>query len=131
MSRNEEFATGSGRVVRTAKGEEIRLTPSQHPADQDDVDAYESPHLTEPGQQWRTIRAYHPAPRETLDDGEVGLISLYPTGHTARLEVTNAHQRRGIATAMWDEARRLGWDPKHEGPDRQTPDGQAWARRTP
>ena len=116
MSRNEEFHG-------------VHLKAVQYPADQVDVNDYESPHLTLPA-MWREIQAYVPGshPHDHIDGGtHIAHMTLYPTGHIARLEVADKYQRQGIATRMWHAARSRGWEPKDEAPDRLTQDGAAWA----
>jgi hypothetical protein len=62
---------------------------------------------------------------------EIGFLDLDSRGgpHTVNaLSVSYSHRRRGVATAMWEHAKTLGYKPQHS--DVQFPDGKAWAEKT-
>ena len=112
MSRNEEFHSARA---------PLSFAHESSTAEQEDVDYYDMPeYLSEPGERLHHITAHR-------GDTEVGWLTLHPTGHVANIEVDPAHQRSGVATALWQEAQRSGLDPKHSG--RFTPEGLAWARK--
>lgn len=79
------------------------------------------------------ITAEHPT------DGTIGTLAWHPKGSKWRepgyiddIETTRAHQRKGVATAMYRHAEKIAATgeapyPKHS--DRRTPDGDAWAKK--
>lgn len=72
------------------------------------------------------IEANHPT------DGTVG--EMYLTGYgvggrtVGHVSVEPEHQRKGIATAMWNYAKQNGFNPLHS--PQRTPEGEAWAKST-
>ena len=60
------------------------------------------------------------------------LVWTEPKGRVEGIQVHPDHQHAGVATAMWNEAKRYATDngaaePKHS--DSQTKEGKAWAKK--
>ena len=72
------------------------------------------------------IEANHPT------EGRIGQLYLVRHNGEGRpigsIDVDPKFQRKGIATAMWDYAKRSGFQPLHS--PQRTPDGDAWAKST-
>ena len=68
------------------------------------------------------ITAHHP------EKGEVGFMGLDPDGTLNLAQVQPSHQRKGLATAMWDHAKSLGINPQHSNV--RSREGDAWAKAT-
>jgi GNAT superfamily N-acetyltransferase len=71
------------------------------------------------------VNANHP------DEGIIGQLHLGFVRQNGRRKVRNIfvkkeHQRKGIATAMWNYAEANGFKPQHS--DDRTDAGEAWAR---
>ena len=75
----------------------------------------------DPGEGHTTITA------ETKDGDPVGVLALDPQGYVSKVEVEPAHQRRGVATGMWNHAKALGLGPRHD--ILQSAEGRAWASK--
>jgi hypothetical protein len=67
------------------------------------------------------IDAYHGA-------HDVGSAVFDPDGTLNELNVNPEHQRKGLATAMWDHAKSLGINPQHSNV--RSRQGDAWAKST-
>jgi len=57
---------------------------------------------------------------------EIGVMQVMHGGEIAHVEVDDAHQRQGVATALWNHAEKLGLEPRHS--DVMTKEGRAWAK---
>ena len=57
---------------------------------------------------------------------QVGLMQVMHGGEIAHVEVDAAHQRQGIATALWKHAEKLGLNPSHS--EVMSDEGEAWAK---
>ena len=61
------------------------------------------------------------------DDGKnIGYLEVRPDSVVNHVKVKRSHRRKGIATAMWEEAERKGLNPQHN-PSNQSRSGKAWA----
>jgi len=66
-------------------------------------------------------------------DGEVGRMYLVDDGNTGtshkvmNVQVHKNYRRKGIATALWNHAKAIGLNPKHDY-DEQSDDGASWAK---
>ncbi|NDH64815.1 MAG: N-acetyltransferase [Microbacteriaceae bacterium] len=68
----------------------------------------------------------------TKGDEYVGHLRWEPynDGKVQNIHVKDEHQRKGVATAMWDYAHQVAPEMRISGPvhsDFKTPEGQAWA----
>ena len=59
---------------------------------------------------------------------EIGVMQVMNGGEIAHVEVDDAHQRQGVATALWNHAEKLGLEPRHSDPDVMSKEGLAWAK---
>jgi hypothetical protein len=68
------------------------------------------------------VEAYH--------EGEkVGSLNWYgTTGTVGKIDVEDEHQRRGVATAMWDHAQSLKGVRKPKHSNDRTTQGDAWMK---
>jgi len=68
----------------------------------------------------------------TVDDKEVGQMEWFKKGGVIRnIDVDESHQRKGIATGMWNAAHKVAKEqglatPKHDA-DSISPSGMKWA----
>jgi len=58
---------------------------------------------------------------------EVGHLLIRMDGVIDSVGVLPEHQRRGVATAMWNHAQALGLSPRHSS--KRTEEGHAWAKK--
>jgi hypothetical protein len=69
-----------------------------------------------------TVHAHHP------EHGHIGKMELSKFGEVKDVIVADEHQRKGVATGMWNYAKQQGLNPEHS--DSRTPAGDAWAAST-
>jgi GNAT superfamily N-acetyltransferase len=97
-----------------------------------------SPHQFSAGGRNYIVTADDTAYRTVVAHAEgnkrpVGRLSWYKEGNdnlsnkVANVDVVPAHQRRGVATAMWEHAKKLNPDIQHS--HARTPDGRAWSAK--
>ena len=65
-----------------------------------------------------------------IGDEQVALLVLHPlkNGERSVLQVwtDKPYRRQGVATQLWEAAKRLGLNPVHDS--HRTPDGTEWAK---
>jgi len=71
--------------------------------------------------EWNAIEAHHP------DEGKVGHLIWHPEGEIQDVQVSEPHRRKGVATGMYEHAKRLKVKPP-EHSEFRTEEGDAWAR---
>jgi GNAT superfamily N-acetyltransferase len=62
----------------------------------------------------------------TRTQRKIGWLQLFRDGTVEDVTVDERHQRRGVATALWNYAIECGYKPKHSA-DRTT-EGDSWAK---
>jgi len=68
------------------------------------------------------VLANHP------DHGVIGHMLIGAFKNIRNIAVDPAHQRKGVATGMWNYAHAQGLEPEHS--DIRTDEGNAWAKAT-
>jgi GNAT superfamily N-acetyltransferase len=100
---------------------------------------YEPSHMPEPEYPGAGVFPTDHVLKAHLPGGDprfpVGRMMLDPQHHIVNyVGVHPEYRRRGIATGLWEHARSLGLDPKHDDgtlrPALQGPEGRAWAEKT-
>lgn len=66
------------------------------------------------------VHATHP------EQGMVGYLKLHRDGNARNIFVKDEYRRKGIATQMWEYAKKQGLNPQHS--DSRTYLGNAWAK---
>lgn len=68
------------------------------------------------------VQAHHP------DHGVIGHLLIGAFHNVRNIMVNPEHQRKGVATGMWNYAKQQGLEPEHS--DIRTEEGTAWAKST-